>query len=210
MRSTSFWDITPCNLSKVNRCFGGTYRLHLHGRQISQQETSMKALLTTCFHAGFLLAYFLTLKVEAICSSETSSDFQQTTRHYIPEDGTLHSCKIYQITKGTLWNRQIPKQCKIAIYKEYPISILAYCHALGDYDGYWIDNRIYYSSQPSTTESLRTPSALQFTIEYITTTMQSLYPPQPLFWHPLPTLSWLLPNSRFPSFLSWPPTHLTH
>jgi hypothetical protein len=41
----------------------------------------------------------------------------------------------------------------------------------------------------------------------ITTTLQSLYPPQPLFWHPLSTLPWLLPNSRFPSFLSWPPTH---
>jgi hypothetical protein len=44
------------------------------------------------------------------------------------------------------------------------------------------------------------PSVLQFTTEYITTTLQSLYPPQPLFWNPLPTLSWLLPNSRFPSF----------
>jgi hypothetical protein len=30
-------------------------------------------------------------------------------------------------------------------------------------------------------------------------TMQSLYLLQPLFWHPLPTLSWLLPNCRFPS-----------
>jgi hypothetical protein len=36
-------------------------------------------------------------------------------------------------------------------------------------DGYWIDNRIYCTLQPSTTESLRTPSALQFTTEYITT-----------------------------------------
>jgi hypothetical protein len=78
-------------------------------------------------------------------------------------------------------------------------------------DGYWIDNRIYYTSQPSTTESLRTPSAFQFTTEYITT-LQPLYPPQPLFWHPLPTLSWLLPNSRFPSFfLGHQLTHsLTH
>jgi hypothetical protein len=78
-------------------------------------------------------------------------------------------------------------------------------------DGYWIDNRIYCTLQPSRTESLRTPSALHFTTEYITTTLQSLYPPQPLFWHLLPTLPWLLPNSRFPSFLSWPPTHwLSH
>jgi hypothetical protein len=29
--------------------------------------------------------------MEAICSSETSVDFQRTTRRYIPEDGTLHN-----------------------------------------------------------------------------------------------------------------------
>jgi hypothetical protein len=29
--------------------------------------------------------------MEAICSSETSVDTQQTTRRYIPEDGTLHN-----------------------------------------------------------------------------------------------------------------------
>jgi hypothetical protein len=50
-------------------------------------------LLATCFHAGFLLAYFSTLKMEAICSSEASVDFQQTARHYIPEDGTLYKLK---------------------------------------------------------------------------------------------------------------------
>jgi hypothetical protein len=35
------------------------------------------------------LAYFSTLKIEAIFSSKTSIDFQQTTRRYIPEDRTL-------------------------------------------------------------------------------------------------------------------------
>jgi hypothetical protein len=33
-----FWDITPCSLLKVNRRFGGTCRLHLQGRRISQAE----------------------------------------------------------------------------------------------------------------------------------------------------------------------------
>jgi hypothetical protein len=28
--------------------------------------------------------------MEAICSSETSVDTQRTTRHYIPDDGTLY------------------------------------------------------------------------------------------------------------------------
>jgi hypothetical protein len=34
-------------------------------------------------------AYFSTLKMEAICSSETSLGSQRTTRRYIPEDGAL-------------------------------------------------------------------------------------------------------------------------
>jgi hypothetical protein len=35
------------------------------------------------------LVYFSTLNMEAICSSETSVNFQQTTRHFIPEDNIL-------------------------------------------------------------------------------------------------------------------------
>jgi hypothetical protein len=41
--------------------------------------------LVSCF------AYYSTLKMDATCSSETSVDFQQTTRCYIPEDRTLHN-----------------------------------------------------------------------------------------------------------------------
>jgi hypothetical protein len=37
------------------------------------------------------LAYSSTLKMEAICSSDTSVDFQQFTRRYIPEDSTLYT-----------------------------------------------------------------------------------------------------------------------
>jgi hypothetical protein len=36
-------------------------------------------------------AYFYTLKMETICSSETSVDFERTTRRYIPDDSTLHN-----------------------------------------------------------------------------------------------------------------------
>jgi hypothetical protein len=32
MKSTIFWDITPCIPLKGNLPFGGTYRLHLQGR----------------------------------------------------------------------------------------------------------------------------------------------------------------------------------
>jgi hypothetical protein len=37
----------------------------------------------------FAEVIFSTLKMEAICSSETSVDIQRTTRRYIPEDDTL-------------------------------------------------------------------------------------------------------------------------
>jgi hypothetical protein len=41
------------------------------------------------------LIYCSTLKMEAICSSETSVDFQLTTRRYIPDDIALldHCCE---------------------------------------------------------------------------------------------------------------------
>jgi hypothetical protein len=44
MKSTIFWDITPCSQLSVNRRFGGTYSLHLQGRKISwARKTSVKA-----------------------------------------------------------------------------------------------------------------------------------------------------------------------
>jgi hypothetical protein len=59
--------------------FGGTYRLQLHGQS--------RPLLARWFLAEFISS---TLKIEALCSSETSVDTQRTTRYYIPEDGTLY------------------------------------------------------------------------------------------------------------------------
>jgi hypothetical protein len=35
MKSTTFWDIAQCSPLKVNRRFGGTYRLHLQDQKIS-------------------------------------------------------------------------------------------------------------------------------------------------------------------------------
>jgi hypothetical protein len=84
LKSIIFWDLTPCSPLNVNRRFGGTYRLHLQGRKIS----SACHLLSRCF---FCSTYSSTLKMEAICSSETSVDSQRTKRRYIPEDSTLHN-----------------------------------------------------------------------------------------------------------------------
>jgi hypothetical protein len=60
-----FWDITPCNPLKVNWRFGGTCRLHLHGRNISQPRNQLCLLLVSC------LAYSSTLTMEATCFSES-------------------------------------------------------------------------------------------------------------------------------------------
>jgi hypothetical protein len=51
-------------------------------------------LLATCLLAG-LLNYSSTLKMEAICSSETSGTTLRTTRRHIPEEDTLqnHRCE---------------------------------------------------------------------------------------------------------------------
>jgi hypothetical protein len=46
----------------------------------------------TCYllRAGFLPGSFSALKIEALCSSDKSVEFQRTTRRYVPEDRTPH------------------------------------------------------------------------------------------------------------------------
>jgi hypothetical protein len=45
----------------------------------------------TCFTLVSSSAYSKTVKLEAICASETSADFQLTTLRYPPEDITLQN-----------------------------------------------------------------------------------------------------------------------
>jgi hypothetical protein len=71
VRSTLFWDITLCSPLKVNWRFEGTYRSIF----MSNNKPNKKPV---------------TLKMEAIRSSETSLDFQRTIRRYIPEDTTFN------------------------------------------------------------------------------------------------------------------------
>jgi hypothetical protein len=82
MKSIIFWDMTPCSPLSVNRRFGGTYRLRLQGRRnmFSKKPASK---LATCFLAELTSS---TMKMDAICSSETSVDTQRTTRSHIPEN----------------------------------------------------------------------------------------------------------------------------
>jgi hypothetical protein len=43
MKSSTFRDITPCSLLKVNGHFGGTFCLHRQGRRISQERNQHEA-----------------------------------------------------------------------------------------------------------------------------------------------------------------------
>jgi hypothetical protein len=49
-----------------------------------------------------ILAYSSTLKMEVTSPSETSGDFQRTTRRYIPKDITLQS-KIWRGIRLIFW-----------------------------------------------------------------------------------------------------------
>lgn len=55
------------------------------------KKTTMKQVASRTFYlqSASCMAYSLTLKMGAICSSEASVDFRWTTQRYIPADGTL-------------------------------------------------------------------------------------------------------------------------
>jgi hypothetical protein len=82
MKTIIFWDMTLCSPMSFNRRFGGTYRLHLQGRRNRFSHLLVR---------WFVEPISSTLKMEAICSSETLVETQRTTRCHIPEDDTLQS-----------------------------------------------------------------------------------------------------------------------
>jgi hypothetical protein len=74
MKSSVFWDITPCSLLKVNELLGGTSPSSgLNNKPIKKQQ------LDNCFTHVSCFAYSYTLKMEVTCSSKTSVNFQCTT-----------------------------------------------------------------------------------------------------------------------------------
>jgi hypothetical protein len=63
MKNSMVWDIRPCSPMKVNRRFGGIYRLHFRVEKWNKQENSMKQAASR--------AYFSSLNAEEKCPSET-------------------------------------------------------------------------------------------------------------------------------------------
>jgi hypothetical protein len=84
MKSSIFWDITPSSPLKTKRRFGGKC-----------PRLFQVFLIAISFTMFSWLSCFSTMKMEATCFSETSVDFQRSTRGYIPEDRTRHKyrCK---------------------------------------------------------------------------------------------------------------------
>jgi hypothetical protein len=87
---------------------------------VAEQSLLSAFMLVSCS------AYFCTLKMEVIFSSETSADIQRTTRSYIPEDYNLHNhrCEnlksyVYIIVIITVCFRSFP----------YPIGIVSILRA---------------------------------------------------------------------------------
>jgi hypothetical protein len=101
-------DITPCSPLRVKRCFGGTYRLLLQGRrnQFSKNQQASR------WQAECLLVFAelisSTVKMEAICSSETSVETPRTTRRHIPEYDTLYkedACEFCALVYGVCYSQ---------------------------------------------------------------------------------------------------------
>jgi hypothetical protein len=117
VKSSVFWDITLCSPVKVNWHFGD-------------------ALLAAWFTLVSCLAYSLTLKIEAICSSKMSVDFPWTTQHYIPEDRknssvtiVLHFCNT--VTSLLVWNMWHVLVFIILILLCYLFTTLVLCNTYG-------------------------------------------------------------------------------
>jgi hypothetical protein len=75
MNVAILWDIAP-RISYKSRCFGGNYHRLFQGRKPAKQETSLQQVArynsygSHPLHAGFLLGWFPTLKMEVIRSSK--------------------------------------------------------------------------------------------------------------------------------------------
>jgi hypothetical protein len=109
--TSEVYSLVTCNA----RCFGGTYLLSLQSRNKSQARNryetgcsllKMEAQLSSaCFLLPLVscLAYFSILKIQVICSSETSGPLR-IRWHYDPEIQIIQSNVFINITIFELFN----------------------------------------------------------------------------------------------------------
>jgi hypothetical protein len=91
MQSAIFWDVIPDGPIEFRRRFGGTYCLHLQSRRVNQatKETGGNRQSSAFFWLVPLLAYYSTLMMQVVRSSETSLNFYRTIRRQTPEYSIL-------------------------------------------------------------------------------------------------------------------------
>jgi hypothetical protein len=63
-----------------------------------------RVVRSNLLHAGFLLGWYSTHKMEVISSSETSVNIR-TTRHYIQEDGNIHNYSCENLKSFSQYSR---------------------------------------------------------------------------------------------------------
>jgi hypothetical protein len=84
-----FWNVTPHSLVEVHWRSDVSVPSVVKVEEKVKEETWKKLL--AAYLAGYCSTYYSKLKMDTLRHSETSEDFSRTTRHYIPEDGTLQS-----------------------------------------------------------------------------------------------------------------------
>jgi hypothetical protein len=72
--------------------------------RVEEINSAKTSKLATCCLLVFAELISLTLKMEAICSSETLVETQRTTRFHIPEDDTIHNHRCENIKSYILKN----------------------------------------------------------------------------------------------------------
>jgi hypothetical protein len=138
-----------CSSLKLSRRFGRKFHIHFQRRRtraINQRESRQQAEL--CLTPS----YSSTLMMEAICSNETSVDFQRSTWRCNPEDGTFHNYRCDNL-------RYSKVQCE---FSEFSWDIVGYYTATGHhFSGDILRNSPFTTALPSkllTFESDYSPS----------------------------------------------------
>jgi hypothetical protein len=102
MKNAVFWNVAPWR-SCVNQRFGGTYRLHLQGRKIRKQGTSMSRWLAVCKRWQFPSTYRSYL--EALSAMFMSGDLCQIPLSSVlfhTDKTVYYTFKIHNFIRQTL------------------------------------------------------------------------------------------------------------
>jgi hypothetical protein len=126
-KSNISWGVMPCSLIDIYRHFEGKYCLHIQDREVSQGSNQQQANTSKSENYFMLLAlaYSLTLKMEAIRSSETSLNLCWVTLQQILElDGNHLICqpdnRFLHITVTSHFYSSDSGKLSVVVYMQIP------------------------------------------------------------------------------------------